>query len=864
MALEQECILLIDVFGDYVTIGSSLGEAPPANVIVLPVLFEGQVKAVIELASFHRFSEIHITFFDQLTEIIGIMLNTITATMRTEELLKQSQSLATELQSRQAELTETNAQLQQQARTLQESEERLKAQQEELQQTNEELEEKARLLFQQNKEVEKKNVEIEKARASLEDKAAQLAMTSKYKSEFLANMSHELRTPLNSMLILSRLLGENEEGNLTTKQVEYAQTIHASGDDLLQLINEILDLSKIESGTMEVESKRVFIADLRDYVQKSFEAVGHSKGLKFSVDARKAPKTIFTDVQRLQQVLKNLLSNAFKFTDRGSVTLRMEAVASGWTPGNKSLDNADHVIAFSVTDTGIGIPADKHRIIFEAFQQADGTITRKYGGTGLGLSISREIASLLGGELRVMSEPGKGSTFTLYLPRRRERGDGGPGSTPGPGGGGREVAREVSAAEMRSAGPALPDIEEVGVSDDRESIEDTDLVLLIIDSDLDAAERVVQIAHDRSFKAVAATRPDDVIPLAREFKPDAIMIKVDKEEWTTLDRLKRDLMTRHIPVHVISHKKDRQRALNLGAFVFSEHGASEGPPVEALAQGLDNIKAFLDRAVKNLLVVEDDETQRKAILELIGNGDVDVMAVGSGDEALQALRSTHFDCMVIDLGLPDMSGFDLLERLKKELGLYDLPVIVYTAKELSAREDTRLRKLAETIIVKDARSPERLLAETALFLHRSSEKMPAAKRRMLEEEQRVDSILAEKKVLVIDDDVRNIFSLTSLLERHQMEVLFAENGRDGIELLKNTPAVDAILVDVMMPDMDGYQTMREIRKMRSFKNTPMIALTAKAMKGDREKCVEAGASDYVSKPADVDRLLSLLRVYLGK
>jgi HAMP domain-containing protein/signal transduction histidine kinase/CheY-like chemotaxis protein len=852
-ALEQQRILLTEVPRDYIQVGSALGEAPPINVIVLPVLFEGQVKAVLELASFHKFSDIHITFFDQLTEIIGIMLNTITATMRTEELLKQSQSLATELTSRQAELTETNAQLQQQARTLQESEERLKAQQEELQQTNEELEEKARLLFQQNKEVERKNAEIEKARASLEEKAAQLALTSKYKSEFLANMSHELRTPLNSMLILSRLLSENEEGNLTSKQVEYSQTIHGSGEDLLQLINEILDLSKIESGTMEIENHRVVLADLRDYVMKTFDAVAASKHLDFSVDIRRAPKTIFTDGQRLQQILKNLLSNAFKFTAEGSVTLKVETVTRGWSQGRKALDQADHVVAFSVTDTGIGIAPDKHRIIFEAFQQADGTITRKYGGTGLGLSISREIADLLGGELRVQSESGKGSTFTLYLPRKKD------GSGPV------QDVRETRAARPRElpaepvAAPPVTE-EERMIDDDRDNIDDNDLVLLVIDEDFQGAERMLKIARATGFKGIVASRPDTAMGLAREFKPDAISMSPDGEGWMMLDRLKRDLTTRHIPVQVINDLKDRQRALSLGAFSFFEKGVDEG----TLATGLQNIKGFLDREVKNLLVVEDDETQRKAILELVTDSDVEAVAVASGDEALSALRSTHFDCIVVDLGLPDMSGFDLLERLKKELGLYDLPIIVYTAKQLSPQEETRIRKLAETIIVKDARSPERLLAETALFLHRPSEKLSPAKRRMLEEEQRTDPILAGKKVLVIDDDVRNIFSLTSLLERHNMVVVYGENGRDGLDVLKSTQDVDAILVDVMMPEMDGYETIREIRKMRRFKATPVIALTAKAMKGDREKCVEAGASDYVSKPADVDRLLSLLRVYLGK
>ncbi len=855
-AFEQQRILITDCPAEYIQIGSALGEAKPVNAIVLPVLFEGQVKAVIELASFHPFSDIHITFFDQLTEIIGIMLNTITATMRTEELLKQSQSLASELQSRQSQLTETNAQLQQQARTLQQSEERLKAQQEELQQTNEELEEKARLLVLQNKEVERKNAEIEKARASLEDKAAQLALTSKYKSEFLANMSHELRTPLNILLILSRLLGENDEGNLNGKQVEYAQTIHSSGNDLLQLINEILDLSKIEAGAMEIERKRVLTADLCEYVQKNFEAVASTKGVKFSIDVQKsAPKAIITDQQRLQQILKNLLANAFKFTEAGRVTLRIEAAREGWMPGHKVLDHADQVVAMSVTDTGIGIPADKHRIIFEAFQQADGTITRKYGGTGLGLSISREIAQLLGGEIRVSSEPGKGSTFTLYIPGRYNpvpSGEGARGET--------AVDPVDNILEPAPAASQRPLPEGEAVTDDRDDIQEGDRVLVIGSHEPGMGERILSAARGQGFKGIVAARMDYVITLAREFHPAGIVLDPDSEGWMVLDRLKRDLSSRHIPVLIISGKSDRQRALNLGAFAFLEREVSG----EGLSNSFVSIRNFIDRSVKNLLIVEDDPAQRQSMLELIGEGDVKIVAAGTGEEALQALRANHFDCMVVDLGLPGISGFELLERVRKEPGFQDLPVIVYTARELTSREETRLRKLSETIIIKDARSPERLLAETSLFLHRSPKTLTPSKRKMLEEQQRTDPILNGKKVLVIDDDMRNIFSLTSLLERHHMAVMFAENGREGIELLKNTPDTDAILVDVMMPEMDGYETMREIRRMRKFKSTPIIALTAKAMKGDREKCVEAGATDYVSKPADVDRLLSLLRVYLGK
>jgi signal transduction histidine kinase/CheY-like chemotaxis protein/HAMP domain-containing protein len=847
-ALEHQRILLTEVPPTYIEVNSSLGAAPPLNVIVLPVLFEGQVKAVLELASFQRFSDIHITFFDQLSEIIGIMLKTITATVRTEELLKESQSLAAELQSRQAELTQTNAQLQQQAHTLQQSEERLKSQQEELQQTNEELEEKAHLLFQQNKEVERKNVEIEKARASLEEKAGQLSLTSKYKSEFLANMSHELRTPLNSMLILSRLLSDNEDGNLTPKQVEYSQTIHTSGEDLLQLINEILDLAKIESGRMNVESNHVLIGDLRDFVIKSFEPLANSKGLQFTVDIRKsAPPTLFTDQQRLQQVLKNLLSNAFKFTDEGSVTLRVETVSAGWSMGHRALDDAEQVVAFAVTDTGIGIPREQQHIIFEAFQQADGTITRRYGGTGLGLSISREIADLLGGELRVESEAGKGSTFTLYLPSTRDV-RAAPAAPKAP-----SVFLEQ---DRNSAGAGFT---ASAIADDRDRLEDSHYVLLIIDPEPIRAQRLLAIAHERGFKAVVESRLETALRIGNEIKPDVICLAPDGEGWVALERIKRDLSIRHIPVLALTLAKDRRRALSLGAYACVEPTESG----EILSKVLENIRHFLERKVKNLLVVEDDANQRKAILALVGNQDVEVSTAETGDEALALLRLMHFDCMVIDLGLPDVSGLEVLEKLKEEDRLVDLRVIVYTAKQVSHHEELALRRLSETIIIKDARSPERLLAELSLFLHRSSEAFSPASRQMLEQEQKTDPILKGKKLLVIDDDVRNIFSLTSVLERRAMQVRFAETGQEGLELLKNTTDVDAILVDVMMPGMDGYETMREIRKMPQYKRTPMIALTAKAMKGDRDKCIEAGASDYISKPANVDRLLSILRVYLG-
>jgi CheY-like chemotaxis protein/signal transduction histidine kinase len=857
-ALEKQRILLTNVPGDYVQISSGLGEAKPLNVVVLPVLFEGEVRAVLELASFYRFSDIHLTFLDQLTESIGIVLNTITATMRTEELLKQSQSLAAELQTRQQELTETNAMLEAQARTLQASEERLKQQQEELQQTNEELEEKAELLARQNMEVEKKNREIEQARLSVEEKAEQLALTSRYKSEFLANMSHELRTPLNSLLILSQLLEQNPDGNLTAKQVEFARAIHASGADLLELINEILDLSKIESGTMDVDARPVAFAELQSYVERSFTEVAVSKGLDFRIElGASLPPAIETDSKRLQQVLRNLLSNALKFTDRGSVVLRIEQAEGGWSRDRQTLASAGAVIAFSVVDTGIGIPADKHRIIFEAFQQADGTTSRKYGGTGLGLSISREIAHLLGGEIALTSEPGAGSTFTLYLPVRyvpAERPQPRPGGlrpAPGPT---PEVAAPPSAEALLAARE---------VDDDRDALADEDRVVLIIENDLSFVQILMDMAREKGFKALAATRGDQGLAMARHYQPDAITLDIDLpglDGWAVLDRLKHDPTTRHIPVHIISMMEEAQRGMRLGAM------AHLAKPVdrEGLEQAFASIAGFLARKVRNLLVVEDDDVERRTIVELIGNGDVRTTAVATGAEALAALESGPFDCLVLDLGLADMSGFDLLEKMKESPQLAGIPVIVYTGRELSKKQETELRRLAETIIIKDVKSPERLLDETALFLHRVESDLPVEKRRMLERLHQHDPSLAGRRALIVDDDIRNIFALTSVLEQHEMEVVYAENGRDGLRLLEELPEIDVVLMDVMMPELDGYEAMRRVRAIPQFRALPIIALTAKAMKGDREKCIEAGASDYITKPVDTEQLVSLLRVWLSR
>jgi PAS domain S-box-containing protein len=858
-ALEKQRIVLTHVPSDYVQISSGLGEAAPTNIVVLPVLFEGKVKAVIELASFHRFSETHLMFLDQLTESIGIVLHTIVATMRTEDLLKQSQSLAGELQAGQRELTETNTQLEQQARTLQMSEERLQQQREELQQTNEELEEKAELMAKQNREVENKNQEIDVARVALEEKAEQLALTSKYKSEFLANMSHELRTPLNSLLILSKLLSQNAENNLTEKQVEFAKTIFSSGSDLLDLISEILDLSKIESGTMDVDVTAVPFVDLQEYVQRTFNQIAVDKGLDFDVQVGGTlPRTIQTDPKRLQQVLKNLLSNALKFTAVGKVDLAIDVATDGWSPDNRPLSRAGRVIAFRVTDTGIGIPAEKHRIIFEAFQQADGTTSRKYGGTGLGLSISREIARLLGGEIRLTSEVGRGSVFALYLPEtlaptvidartelngpRQAR----PHRAPAP-------PPDSTPFDLATMGSVIPD--------DRANVAAGDKVLLIVEDDLRFAPILLDAARERGFKGVVAGQGDTGLEMARHIRPDAITLDIDLpvlDGWTVLDRLKHDPATCHIPVHIISATDEVQRGLKLGAIGHVGKPAT----LEEVGAALATIGGFVDGKVKNLLIVEDNDVERNSIVERIGSGDLQTTAVATGAEALSALERTRFDCMVLDLGLSDMSGFDLLDKMRSSAALSQIPVIVYTGKDLTKKQETELRRVAETIIIKDVKSLDRLLDETTLFLHRVEGNLPESKRKLLERLHSTDPALTGKKVLVVDDDMRNIFALTSVLEQYEMEVVYAENGKDAIETLTNTSGIDVVLMDVMMPEMDGYEATRAIRKIRKFKSLPIIAVTAKAMKGDREKCIESGASDYVAKPVDTEQLISLLRMWL--
>ncbi|HEX9051885.1 MAG TPA: response regulator, partial [Anaeromyxobacter sp.] len=854
-ALEKERILLTDVPGDYIQISSGLGEAKPANIVVLPVVFEGEVKAVVELASFHRFSEIHLAFLDQLTESIGIVLNTIAAGMRTEELLKQSQSLADELRSQQGELTESNKRLESQAKSLQASEDRLKMQQEELQRTNEELEERSRLLQIQNVEVERKNREIEQAKMALEERAQQLALSSKYKSEFLANMSHELRTPLNSLLILARMLSENGDGNLTGKQVEFAQTIHAAGSDLMSLINDILDLSKIESGTIQVEVDAKPTGELAADLRRGFDELARQKGLSFLVDVEPStPAVLYTDARRLQQILKNLLSNAFKFTERGGVTLTMRRATKGWAFDAEALNAADEVVAFDVRDTGIGIPRDKQRVIFEAFQQADGSTARRYGGTGLGLSISRELARLLGGQIAVESTPGQGSTFTLYVPKAL---------VPRPARGANGSARAAAAPERRpepQAAVPRPEItrgEGPRIEDDRAAILTGDHVLLVVEDDPVYAAILVGVGREHGFKVAVATRGESALALARELVPDAITLDLvlpDMDGWALLDLLKRDARTRQIPVHVITGKRDDRRlAMLLGAVATLEKPATRAE----LGEAIGRVARVAGNPRKRLLVVAADAAERAAIRDLVGAPDVELVEVASGAEAAEAARKARFDCIVLDPGAGGEPVAPLVAALA-DVEPEPVPVVVYGA--LSPEDARAIGVAARGAAVKRAEAPEQLLDETSLFLHRVASALPDEKQAMLRRAHEPDPILAGRTVLLVDDDVRNAFALTVALERHRMKVLYADGGRTALDLVRRKP--DVVLMDIMMPEMDGLEATRAIRRTPEGARVPVIALTAKAMKGDREECLEAGASDYVAKPVDVEQLVSLLRVWL--
>ena len=843
-AADKQKILMHGVPVDAIRITSGLALASPQDILVLPIVFEGQVKGVLELASLERFSHTHQVFLDQLTESIGVVINTIEANMRTENLLQQSQSLAQELQ-----------------------------------QTNLELQEKAQLLAHQNQEVERKNSEVEQARQALEEKAKQLALTSKYKSEFLANMSHELRTPLNSLLILSDQLTRNGDGNLTSRQVEFARTIHSAGNDLLMLINDILDLSKIESGTVVVDVGELHLEELQQYVERNFRHVAEAKNVGFVVLlGEQLPRAVVTDAKRLQQILKNLLSNAFKFTHRGQVTFTIDHANGGWGVENEELERAQEVLAFSVSDSGIGISADKQQIIFEAFQQADGSTSRKYGGTGLGLAISRELSKLLGGEIRLVSTPGKGSIFTLYLPQTYI---------------GSRSTRMRTAAEIALHKPPnvqlnellldtgglqlqLPTVMEAETEereqetltlneaqDDRDTIQPEDRVLLIVENDLAFARVLLESARERGFKGLVTTLASGALELTRDFEPDAVTLDLflpDMNGWRVLSRLKNHLSTRHIPVCIISTDDARTQALEAGAAGFISKPLQSK---EALDGALSELHRFVTRPERHLLILMAESPERDELVELLCGTDVRIFPIANSALAITILREQPVDCLVIGPGAPalDLKLFEPL--LFDGGGGFIQPAVIFYGPDRAKTAYEKFRqRLKDRITLREASSRERLLEQTTFFLHRNPESLSENARQELESQRNSQQSLAGRKVLIVDDDMRNIFALATVLDEQGMVVMSAENGREAIQHVEQDASIDIVLMDIMMPEMDGITTIQEIRKIPARHDLPIIAVTAKAMKGDREKCIAAGAWDYLSKPVNTEDLLAALRAWL--
>ncbi len=847
VAREKKAIVFSEVPADYMRIQSGLGHTAPKNILVFPVLYNNELLGVIEIGSINTIAEHELLLISILAENIGVALNAAQASIKMKELLEETQRQAEELEAQQEELKQSNEELQEKTELLEKSEAELKAQQEELQQANEELEEKANLLEEQ-KEI------LENAKLDIETKARELEITSRYKSEFLANMSHELRTPLNSILILAQLLTENKHKILGQKEVEYSSNIYNSGLDLLNLINEILDLSKVESGRMELDVTDVALDTINDKLQAMFSEVARNKSIDFKIDYDPAVTgaSIHTDSQRMEQILRNLLSNAFKFTVKGGeVKLSITKAPAHTVFKNANLQHCNDVLRFAVSDTGIGIPHEKQGIIFEAFQQADGSTKRKYGGTGLGLSISRELAHVLGGEIHLLSMEGQGSTFTLYLPLTY--------------GGSSNMASEQLKSAPVDAGKTKPLIsgDQKQATDDRQHTTDKDRMILIMEDDEQFAHVLLDFVRERNYKGIVAAQGNTGLNYARIYKPDAILLDLQlpvMDGAEVLRQLKNDPELRHIPVQIISGYDRRKESLQLGAFDFLNKPVSK----QQLQGVFDKIEGFMSRKLKQLLVIEDNLAQNQAICDLIGNGDVKTISAFSGKEAFEKLAAQEVDCIIVDLGLPDMSGFDILEKIKNDSALNKIPVVVYTAKDLSKEEVSRLNKLASTVVLKTANSQERLLDETALFLHRVEARLPADKQQIIRKLHRSDEVLKGKKVLLVDDDIRNIYSLSHLLEGEGMQCVIAENGKAALTMLKQNPGTDIILMDVMMPEMDGYEATRAIRQMQAFSKVPIIALTAKAMKGDREKCLNAGMSDYVSKPVNVEQLISLMRVWLYK
>ncbi|WP_439600535.1 response regulator [Devosia sp.] len=840
---ERRPIVVDDVPDGYLSFGSALGQDKPRHLAIVPGLVDEQVNSVLELGFLKPVDERIVALLDRASEAVAIAVRSAAYRGELQNLLEETQRQAEELQTQSEELRVSNEELEEQSRALKESQARLEQQQVELEQTNAQLEEQAQQLETQRDDLERVNI-------SVELKARELEQASQYKSDFLANMSHELRTPLNSSLILAKLLADNPEENLTAEQVKYARTIQSSGNDLLNLINDILDLSKIEAGHVEIRPETVAVERLVGNLRQVFQPLAEDKHLAFAVEVAPAvARTIETDPQRLEQVLKNLLSNAIKFTESGRVTLSIQ-------PGD------DGTVSFAVTDTGIGIAREQQQSIFEAFQQADGTISRKYGGTGLGLSISRQLVRLLGGSIILNSEPGRGSTFTVKLPAGYDPARVAP----------REVATLVPASHP--APPAAASRTEVApavrtIDDDRDApASDGRRILLVIEDDNTFASIVRDLSREMGFQSIVAGTAEEALRLAKDYMPSAIVLDVglpDQSGLAVLDRLKQDVRTRHIPIHVVSAGDHTESAYSLGAVGFANKPVTR----EQLVEVLQKLETKLAQRMHRVLVVEDDPVQREAVARLLGSGDVETVTASTAAECLALLEQQTFDCMVLDLSLPDASGYSLLETLSQE-GAYSFPpVIVYTGRELSPVDEEKLRKYSRSIIIKGAKSPERLLDEVSLFLHQVISDLPDEQQKMIRKARHRDALLEGRRILVVEDDVRNVYALTNILEPRGASIRIARNGQEALDALTSAAAspddrIDLVLMDVMMPVMDGLTATREIRRNPALRKLPIIALTAKAMPDDQQRCIEAGANDYMAKPLDVEKLLSLVRVWMPK
>ncbi|NDY73798.1 response regulator [Desulfobacter hydrogenophilus] len=854
-ALEKRMLTVSELPPDYISITSGMGNRVPKHLIIVPFVFNNQVEAVMELGSLTPLTEQQNLFIADTADNIAVVIAAARSRQNLNTALVQTRQQAEELQKQQEELQAANEEMEEQTQLLMASENKLKEQQEELQAANEELEEKTQYLERNKKHIEEKNKALEFLRANLEKKAEDLTIASKYKSEFLANMSHELRTPLNSLLLLARLLADNKEKNLLADQVESARIIYNSGNDLLALINEILDLSKIEAGKMKLSLDEIPLKDLSEALDKNFKRLTQEKGLSLDISIKAdVPKIIISDQQRIMQILKNFIANACKFTSTGGVTVEFYRPDKSIAFLRNDLIYPD-TIAIAVKDTGIGIPEDKQKIIFEAFQQVEGGSARKYGGTGLGLSISRELATLLGGEIQLKSILNEGATFTLFLPIKA--------TTQA------SVSIPTSPSYKKSEAPARMMVKKNDnqeqltsvIEDDREQLGPEDKIVLIIEDDVEFAATLIKSCRQKGFKALVSLNGEDGLQLAQSFNINAIILDIHlpgMDGWAVLESLKENPSTRHIPVHFMSADDPVPEAFTKGAVGY----LTKPVTLEGLEETIINLKAMVNKQPKDLLLVEDNANQRHAINNLIGNNDVVTQEVSTGKEALAVLQSKQFDCMILDLGLPDMSGFDLLKKIEKDPLIKLPPVIVYTGRELTSDEENELRKYSDSIIIKGVRSEERLLDETALFLHRVIDKMPEDKRKIISILHDSDQALRNSTILIVDDDMRNVFALSKVLNDKGANTIKAENGVKALDILSHRNDVDMVLMDIMMPVMDGYETMKKIRMESRFNSLPIIALTAKAMQRDKDACIAAGANDYLAKPLEIDRLLSMMRVWL--